>query len=141
MLFDTDLLGVAAETGWFRLCALGSLGFPLCWVAWSITYNICFHPLSKFPGPIWGKFTRVPFWIHGIMGTQAQLLLVMHEKYGSVVRICPDELSYTDARAWKDIYGHQKGKEENSKATDFQQVLQQQKEHNRVDYVLPRTPN
>jgi len=30
----------------------------------------------------------------------------MHEQYGPVVRVAPDELSYTDSRAWKDIYGH-----------------------------------
>ena len=34
-----------------------------------------------------------------------------HTKYGPIVRIAPDELSYADSRAWKDIYiprpGHQ----------------------------------
>ncbi|KAK3079312.1 hypothetical protein LTS18_005173 [Coniosporium uncinatum] len=30
----------------------------------------------------------------------------MHEQYGPVVRGASDELSYTDSRAWKDIYGH-----------------------------------
>jgi hypothetical protein len=33
----------------------------------------------------------------------------LHEKYGPVVRISPSHLSYTDARAWKDIYGHRLG--------------------------------
>jgi cytochrome P450 len=33
----------------------------------------------------------------------------LHEKYGPVVRISPNHLSYTDARAWKDIYGHRLG--------------------------------
>lgn len=30
----------------------------------------------------------------------------LHEKYGPVVRVAPFELSFTDSRAWKDIYGH-----------------------------------
>ena len=29
-----------------------------------------------------------------------------HDRYGGVVRIAPDELSFTDVRAWKDIYGN-----------------------------------
>lgn len=30
------------------------------------------------------------------------------ERYGPIVRVAPDELSFTDASAWKDIYGHKK---------------------------------
>lgn len=37
-------------------------------------------------------------------------LLPLHEKYGPVVRIAPDELSFTHPDAWKDIYGHRVGK-------------------------------
>ncbi|KAL9617345.1 MAG: hypothetical protein Q9160_007875 [Pyrenula sp. 1 TL-2023] len=36
-------------------------------------------------------------------------LLPLHEKYGSVLRISPDELSFTHPDAWKDIYGHRVG--------------------------------
>lgn len=31
----------------------------------------------------------------------------LHKKYGSIVRIGPNELSYSEERAWTDIYGHQ----------------------------------
>jgi cytochrome P450 len=30
----------------------------------------------------------------------------MHDEYGSIIRVAPDELSFIDARAWKDIYSH-----------------------------------
>jgi cytochrome P450 len=30
----------------------------------------------------------------------------LHERYGPIVRITPNELSFTDPAAWKDIYGH-----------------------------------
>jgi cytochrome P450 len=36
-------------------------------------------------------------------------VLAMHEKYGPVVRVAPDELSFIDSAAWKDIYGHKLG--------------------------------
>jgi hypothetical protein len=32
-----------------------------------------------------------------------------HNRYGDVVRIAPDELSFTDVRAWKDIYSNRPG--------------------------------
>lgn len=39
----------------------------------------------------------------------------LHEIYGEVVRIAPDELSYINPKAWKDIYAHRQGKEEMAK--------------------------
>ena len=30
----------------------------------------------------------------------------LHDQYGPVVRLAPNELSYIDAQAWKDIFGH-----------------------------------
>lgn len=32
----------------------------------------------------------------------------MHNKYGPVVRVSPDELAFSGAQAFRDIYGHQK---------------------------------
>lgn len=32
-------------------------------------------------------------------------LTELHEKYGQVVRVAPDEISYTSDTAWKSIYG------------------------------------
>jgi len=37
----------------------------------------------------------------------------LHERYGPVVRIAPDELAFSDAAAWKDIYGHRIGEHGN----------------------------
>jgi hypothetical protein len=35
----------------------------------------------------------------------------LHEKYGPVVRFTPNELSFVEPSAWKDIYGHRAGGE------------------------------
>lgn len=42
-------------------------------------------------------------------------MLEFHRKYGPVVRIAPDELAFTDPRAWNDIYGMQSGRVQNQK--------------------------
>ena len=33
----------------------------------------------------------------------------LHDRYGPVVRIAPNELAFNDTTAWKDIYGHRIG--------------------------------
>ncbi|KAF1841975.1 cytochrome P450 monooxygenase-like protein [Cucurbitaria berberidis CBS 394.84] len=65
-----------------------------------------FHPLSKFPGPRLWAFTRIPHHISTWKGVRNQSVRELHNKYGHVVRINPDELSFTDPNAWKDVYGH-----------------------------------
>lgn len=39
-------------------------------------------------------------------GTQPYDLAKLHEGYGPVVRVSPNELSFNTAQAWRDIYGH-----------------------------------
>jgi cytochrome P450 len=34
---------------------------------------------------------------------------ILHDKYGPVVRVMPNELSFNTAKAWEDIYGHRVG--------------------------------
>jgi cytochrome P450 len=53
--------------------------------------------------------TRLPY-IRMILGGQfAQKTKVLHQQYGDVVRIAPDELSFIDGAAWKPIYGTRAG--------------------------------
>jgi cytochrome P450 len=39
-------------------------------------------------------------------GTPIQFARKLHDRYGDVVRISPDQLSFADPQAWRDIYGH-----------------------------------
>ncbi|PSN63043.1 putative cytochrome P450 [Corynespora cassiicola Philippines] len=80
-----------------------------------IVYNIFLHPLRSYPGPWYAKATI--FWsqYHLYKGDFTYLVHDLHQKYGSVVRVSPDELVYIDPEAWKDIYGHRNGIPENVK--------------------------
>ena len=42
-------------------------------------------------------------------GSEVRSMLELHEKYGPVVRTAPRQVSFTDASAWKVIYGHKTG--------------------------------
>ncbi|KAL1598832.1 hypothetical protein SLS60_007974 [Paraconiothyrium brasiliense] len=69
-------------------------------------YRLYFHPLSKFPGPKSAAVSHVPEVLATWKGRQHKRVALLHERYGNVVRIAPDEVSFVDADAWKDIYGH-----------------------------------
>nr|QSG30339.1 CYP65EZ1 [Hormonema carpetanum] len=70
-----------------------------------LTYNVFFHPLRKFPGPLINAATPFPrLWLY-YNGRENLGLAALHKKYGSIVRVAPDELSFIDGAAWKDIYG------------------------------------
>lgn len=74
--------------------------------------NIYWHPLSGYPGPPLAAASRLWYCYHVIRGNLNYTLNEVHQKYGDVVRIAPNELSYTDPEAWSDIYGHRLGKSE-----------------------------
>nr|WGZ60643.1 cytochrome P450 [Fusarium verticillioides]WRP99003.1 cytochrome P450 enzyme [Fusarium sp. HZ-2024a] len=88
--------------------ALFLLG-PLALVVFKTVYNTFFHPLSKFPGPWQNKVSILPHLWSVFKGKQSYELLRLHTKYGHVVRYGPNELSFSSARAWKDIYGTHPG--------------------------------
>jgi cytochrome P450 len=69
-------------------------------------YNVFFHPLRRYPGPLSHKISRIPFLRASVGGTLFKKIQNLHEIYGDVVRVSPDELSYTTPSAWKEIYGH-----------------------------------
>ncbi|GAB1312717.1 Cytochrome P450 monooxygenase [Madurella fahalii] len=70
----------------------------------SAVYLIFFHPLAKFPGPKLWAVSRIPWARHVIKGDLWQALGRLHEEYGPVVRIAPDEITTISPGAWKDIY-------------------------------------
>lgn len=78
-------------------------------------YNIFFHPLSKFPGPrLWVAF-QFPKAYSASSGRLPYKVLELHQKYGEVVRIGPNDLAFANPQAWQDIYGLQSGRVQNRK--------------------------
>jgi cytochrome P450 len=58
------------------------------------------------PGPPLSAFTTLPHFLAVSRGELNHYLRRSHERYGEVVRIAPDELSFTNPDALRDIYGH-----------------------------------
>ncbi|EHK24114.1 uncharacterized protein TRIVIDRAFT_190955 [Trichoderma virens Gv29-8] len=79
-------------------------------------YNVWFHPLRKYPGPRLWAATRIPLTRMIFSGMSHRKIYELHQTYGDVVRVAPDELSYINGAAWNDIMGHRKrGQGENGK--------------------------
>ncbi|KAK3395454.1 cytochrome P450 [Sordaria brevicollis] len=89
---------------------LGAAGVSLIiYMTITTIYNLYFHPLAKYPGPLLQRASSIPFSIRVTLGLLPFHTQALHDKYGPVVRIAPNHLSFTDVRAWKDIYGHMTG--------------------------------
>ncbi|KAJ5397068.1 hypothetical protein N7509_005181 [Penicillium cosmopolitanum] len=74
-----------------------------------VIYNVYFHPLANYPGPKSMAATRIPYMRNTISGRYTQRLKALHDQYGDVVRIAPDELSFINSDTWKVMYGTRTG--------------------------------
>lgn len=70
----------------------------------SAVYNLYFHPLRNFPGPKLAAATPLPFVWRLLNGRFPDWTNELHARYGVVVRVHPDELSFIGSSAWRDIY-------------------------------------
>ncbi|EMD67451.1 hypothetical protein GGP41_007347 [Bipolaris sorokiniana] len=73
-------------------------------------YNVFFHPCRKFPGPKIAAATGFFYHYKCLKGEEVAWETEMHKKYGEVVRLAPDRLSFVTAGAWRDIAGTSVGK-------------------------------
>lgn len=99
MVLDADSVAYAAAT-----CQ------TLAVVVGQFVYNLFWHPLAGFPGPVLYRGSNLPKIVQQIRGTVHDKMLDLHEQYGPVVRLAPNELTYTSASALHEIYGNHRGK-------------------------------
>ncbi|KAK5128233.1 hypothetical protein LTR85_002900 [Meristemomyces frigidus] len=66
----------------------------ILYVASNAIYNLYFHPLAKFPGPRINAISPLPGIIALLKGRLPLENKKLHEKYGSVVRVSPNELAF-----------------------------------------------
>ncbi|OGM47415.1 hypothetical protein ABOM_002546 [Aspergillus bombycis] len=67
-------------------------------------YRLWIHPLRSYPGPRWWAIWRVPYIHSNIRGSLVRDLQRLHEQFGPVVRIAPNELSFITPEAATPIY-------------------------------------
>ncbi|KAI1491133.1 cytochrome P450 monooxygenase [Biscogniauxia mediterranea] len=65
-------------------------------------YNRFFHPLAKFPGPFPGSITE--WYLVYVICSVPTFGLELHKKYGPIVRLAPNLLSFSDATLLPRVY-------------------------------------
>jgi hypothetical protein len=83
----------------------------------SLLYSIFFHPLRRVPGPFLARFSELWRNIRYFRGSWLDDVVSLHETYGPVVRIAPNEISLVDGEALKQLYGHGKSSQKVSLAS------------------------
>ena len=75
----------------------------------SAIYSLYFHPLSKIKGPTFWCVSRLGFISSLVRGNLVTDVRKLHEKYGDVVRLAPDEVSFAKQQAWHDVFAARDG--------------------------------
>ncbi|KAI1153499.1 cytochrome P450 [Nemania diffusa] len=93
--------------------ARNGLVLGIVYIIGHVLYNLYLHPLRKYPGPLSHRMTVIPRTLELLYGRLPFHVNKLHQQYGPVVRIAPNELAFSSPQAWRDIYGHKKiGEEE-----------------------------
>ncbi|KAF2187920.1 cytochrome P450 [Zopfia rhizophila CBS 207.26] len=78
-------------------------------------HDLYLHPLRHVPGPKWAAFSDLRYAVNLLRGRAVTDILQLHQKYGPVVRVAPDEVSFTTADSLKSIYGFKPGQKDGYK--------------------------
>jgi hypothetical protein len=90
-----------ALTALLPLCVLSTVGFLVI----RALYNGLFcDTLSSIPGPWFSKYTHLVLKFHIITGKRIYYIDNLHRKYGSVVRIAPNEIAVSDLEGYAKIH-------------------------------------
>ncbi|KAH0578707.1 hypothetical protein H2248_003835 [Termitomyces sp. 'cryptogamus'] len=86
-------------TAYFSHALLAALSAWVCYLASLVACTVLYrvspvHPLAKYPGPLPCKITKLYFAIVAFGGKQHKWYNELHRRYGDVVRIGPNELSF-----------------------------------------------
>ncbi|KAF4611795.1 hypothetical protein D9613_003715 [Agrocybe pediades] len=95
---------------WSVAVLLSSIVFIATLLGSIVAYRLSFfHPLAKYPGPILCRITKLwGAWI-AWNGKPHIYYKQLHDKYGPIVRIGPNELSVIDTNLIHSIFGMPKG--------------------------------
>jgi hypothetical protein len=82
------------------------ISITLYWSLWMI-YSLTLHPLASVPGPFRASISRLWYMYRIYVGDMHDVQRRLHEQYGPIVRIAPNEVSTTELSAIPKIYRNQ----------------------------------
>lgn len=96
MLWDTGL----------SLLPLSCVTAYICYLVGLTFYRLFLHPLSKFPGP---RIAALTSWYEAYYeivqkGQYSRQISRLHDRYGPIIRVTPNELHIRDALFFEQVY-------------------------------------
>jgi hypothetical protein len=80
-----------------------------CFITAWLVRNKFQNGLNKYPGPLAASFTNLWRFFDVYKRTPERTHIELYRKYGDIVRLGPNVLSFADPEAIKTIYGLHKG--------------------------------
>ncbi|KAF2646666.1 cytochrome P450 [Massarina eburnea CBS 473.64] len=87
-----------------RIALLAATAHIVLYVGRAI-HNLYFSPLSRVPGPFWSRISEFPHSYNFMRGDGVPYVKSIHDRYGPVVRIAPNRISYSTPTGFRTIYG------------------------------------
>ncbi|PYH79144.1 cytochrome P450 pisatin demethylase, partial [Aspergillus uvarum CBS 121591] len=73
-----------------------------------VLYNYYLHPLARYPGPFLARITNIWRFASFLRGQHHLTEEKLHQRYGPIVRVAPNWLSFSQLPAFEAIYGFHK---------------------------------
>lgn len=92
----------------FSVSSVSTEAWAICLVALAVTRLLFFrykNGFSKYNGPILASFTDLWRMFYAYSHKYQPPMVDVHEKYGDIVRLGPNHISFATGEAIKDIYG------------------------------------
>ena len=67
-------------------------------------YRVYFHPLSSIPGPKFAACSSLWLAYHSFHGTESTAVYILHQKYGRILRVAPNDVDLDDSDALDPMY-------------------------------------
>ena len=77
---------------------------PVIYVLLRCLYRVYLHPLSRVPGPVIAKCTSLWLSYHSYIGDECATIRKLHERYGPVMRVAPNDVDIAEGEALWPIY-------------------------------------
>ena len=71
---------------------------------YSVIYQVFYHPLASFKGPLLAKISHIYTIIWELKANRVHGVHKLLQRYGSPVRIGPNELAFADEKSFNEIY-------------------------------------
>ena len=93
----------------FSVCVHYAYSLILVLILLYFVSNKYRYGIHKYPGPWLAAYTDLWRFFDALGYRSEKTFLALHQKYGDVVRIGPNVLSFADPKVLKTIYGLNKG--------------------------------